>query len=573
LLALARTTFALAAFALLTALWRVPSPHLFLARATARIVRMPFDAVALALREHSVVAAGLVGTLGVILWTAWLSYLAPVCGWDGLWYHDSIVGFSIQNHGFARVSSLPPWHSLINDYARGSEYFNLFPALLWDRRLLELAPSVCAAIALPGLDALFTRYGLKPTLRSGLACTYLLLPALSLQLRSTYIDVQVAVAFLAAAYFSTRPELRARDAVMATLCIGLLCNAKSSGLAMSAIVLGVFGARVLLRYGRHAPVSTALSLAIAFIVVALFGGLTFLRNYLLFKNPMYPLVVESATLGIHWTGPAPGPADHNFRRLIEDLLSPPIPEHEWPDTKTNGYGNGLPFIVLPGALIACALLLLRWLQAVHRGRKPAPELVNVSWWALMTVGMVAVSPNWSWARFNLNVVLGVFVLFAWLLARERSGNWGEGTTAALLFTSFLTLLWSRPAWNVTPARALELWRMSPEQRATVQLVSFTIPQEVAAAREAELGPGDLVMIDWDLDFISTAWNEHFSNRIQLMNPHDASAALVQIDDLHPKWVIVRPDTALGEELTKDRAHWQRVGVVRDDHMAFRRSSQ
>lgn len=569
-LALARTTFALASSALIAALWREPAPHRFVGRALLRLARLPIDAVALALRERSVVAFGLLGTMGVIVWTAWLSYLAPASGWDGLWYHDSIVGFSIQNHGFELIDPMPPWHALINGYARGSEYFNLFPALLWDRRLLELAPSVCAAIALPGLDALFARFGLKPTLRFGLACAYLLIPAFVLQLRSTYIDVQVALAYLAAAYFATRPVLRSQDAVTATLSLGLLCNSKSSGLAMAVIVFGIFSARWLLCYGRQAPARTALGLTIAFVAVALFGGLTFLRNYLLFKNPMYPLVVEFPRLGISWQGPGPLPTNHDFHALMHDLFTPPTPDNEWPDTKTNGYGNGPPFIVFPGALVACALLLFQWLKAAYRRQKPSPELVNISWFVVLTAGMLAISPNWTWGRFNLNIVLGVFALFAWFLNHERRGSLGEGAVAALLFASFLTLVWSRPAWNVTPAQARQLWRMSPEERATVQLVAFMIPKRAAAAREAELGEGDLVFVNWGLDFMSMAWNERFSNRVRLIDPDNAPAALAQIENLRPKWIIVDPATPLGQAIVSDRTHWKRVGKVREDHTAFRR---
>ena len=312
------TTLALACGALIAALWAVPAPHCFLGHAVLRCVRLPFDAVAIAFRARSIVALGLIGTMGVIVWSAVLAYLAPASGWDGLWYHDSMVGFSIQNRGFTLEKSLPPWHSMIDGYTRGSEYFNLFPALLWDRRLLELAPSVFAAIALPGIDALLARFGLGVILRLGISCAYVLIPGFCLQLRSTYIDVQVLVVYLAALYFVTQPVLRLRDALMATLSMALLCNAKSSGLVLTVVMFGVFYLRILLRFGRKAPAQAALGLVTAFVAIGFFGGLTYLRNYLLHKNPMYPLVVESPRLHIQWQGPAPVHFWDDFDGLKED---------------------------------------------------------------------------------------------------------------------------------------------------------------------------------------------------------------------------------------------------------------
>jgi hypothetical protein len=567
---LAATTLVLCALVLAGSLLRVPAPHRFLRDAVVRVVLTPAVALRLCWRERSIAVVSLALTLGILLWTAFLSYLAPASGWDGLWYHDAIVGFSIQNHGFAVEPSLPNWHSLINGYARGSEYFNMWPVLLWDRRLLELAPSVFAAIALPGLEALFARFGVRPVLRIGLACAFVLIPALSLQLRSTYIDAQVAVLYLAALYFSTRPTLRLRDAVLATLSIGMLCNAKSSGLPISILMLGLFGFRVLLRWGRPAPLRMLLGLTSALIVVALLGGNMYLRNYLLYKNPLWPLEVESKRLDIHWHGPAPVTMPNDRDEFLEHLVTPPTCGHEWPDTRSNGYGNGPPFIVLPGALLALLILLFKWARTYYRRVWPEPDLANITYIALITFAMLPISPTWTWARFNLHIVLGVFALFAWLLGHEKRGQLGEGALAGLLCVSLMTVLWSHPAWGVPPKQALELLKQTPNERSATQLVDFMIPKEIALLRNKELRRGDTLLADYAIDFMSMAWNERISNRLQLINVDHEPSYTETLARVKPKWTVVRPFTGMGKLIAADTKNWQLIGTFRGEFSAYRR---
>ncbi|MDB4976004.1 MAG: Nitrate/nitrite transporter [Myxococcaceae bacterium] len=566
---LAGSVVAEAAVATAAALWSLEQRGAFLLRAVVRTLSAPVVGLQIAWRTRSALGIGLLATMAVLVWTAWLSYLAPASGWDGLWYHDAIVGFSIQHHGFALEPTIPHWHQLVNHYARGSEYFNIYPVLLWDRRLIELAPSVFGAIALPGLYALFRRFELAPVRAIGLACGYILIPGFALQFRSTYIDAQVAVCYLAALYFVTQPELRVRDTVLGAFCIGLLCNAKSSGLPIALLMFGLFALRVIIRF-RRAPVRTGCGLVAAALLVTAIGGPTYIRNYQLYKNPLYPLVVESERLDIHWQGPGVAELSSSYDEFKKDLLSPPWCDNEWPDTRTNGYGNGPPFIVLPCALLAVLGLLLHW-AGVAYGRTPAsPALINVSYIVGLSLAMTPISPTWTWARFNLHIVLGVFVLCAWWLGREREGQLGEGALSALVFASLLTLLWSRPGWGVPWDLALALRKLTPEQRATNQVVNFLIPEPTAIAREHELQEGDVIAVDWWIDFMAMAWNERYTNVLQLITPDDLPRAQAQLEASHPKWVVIRLGTALGNQVAADPASWQQVGPFRNEYLAYRR---
>jgi hypothetical protein len=65
------------------------------------LARLPYDGLVELARAKSVVFVGALFCGLMVLWSAWLSYLAPPAGWDGLWYHDTILSFAMQNMGFA----------------------------------------------------------------------------------------------------------------------------------------------------------------------------------------------------------------------------------------------------------------------------------------------------------------------------------------------------------------------------------------------------------------------------------------------------------------------------------------
>lgn len=565
---LALTTVALSLTTLAACLVGVSERRRFVRAALLLPPRALLRALRVTWRAQSFTFFGLVGALGVIAWTSFLTYLAPSNSWDGMWYHDSIVGFAIQNRGFAIERSLPVYHALINGYAKGSEYFSIFPVLLWDRRLIELHPSVFGLVALPGLTALFRRLGLRAHHAVGLASTFVLLPAFCLQMRSTYIDATVVTIYLFAVYFATVPRLRVRDAVMATVATGMLCNAKSSGLPIAAVVFGLLSLRIALAFVRKAPLRTAVGLVLALATVTAVGGPIYIRNYTTYKNPFYPLPLHSERLNIHWEGPLSVTILHDWQRFIPHLISPPVPNAEFPDTHTNGYGNGVPFLVFPVALAGVLWLARTWLRAA-RERRVGPALAQVTTLTLLTLALAPITPSVTWARFALPMLLGVFCLYAWCIAHERVGNFSEGSLASLVFTSFLTLLWSDPAWTVTPARAWELWKQTPEERSGADIL-FAPVAEVGLARAAEIKRGDLVLAEYAVDFMSLLWNERYTNEVRMFDADDLPKAKVLFQREKPKWVAARPLSPVGRALSQDPLNWQPIGDVRGGVTAYRR---
>ncbi len=101
-----------------------------LGRAALEIAELPFDAILVCARARSAVTIGVVFTFVVLVWGVWCSYLTPSWKqWDALWYHEPMVGFAIQNHGFAFVDLPGGGAQKINGYPRLGEMTQLWSAI------------------------------------------------------------------------------------------------------------------------------------------------------------------------------------------------------------------------------------------------------------------------------------------------------------------------------------------------------------------------------------------------------------------------------------------------------------
>ena len=125
-----------------------------LARDTARafvgVLRLPFDALVLSARPFRFVFVGVLFATLLLPYLAVSAYLGQALSkWDPLWYHDTMVGFAIQNHGFAMVD-VPRTLQKVNGYVRLGEMTQLWLVIFADRRLADItnllfAPAIAAA--------------------------------------------------------------------------------------------------------------------------------------------------------------------------------------------------------------------------------------------------------------------------------------------------------------------------------------------------------------------------------------------------------------------------------------------
>lgn len=486
----------------------------------------------------------------VWLWTALLAWLVPSSGWDGIWYHDTIVGFTIQNRGFAEVP-LPQEHEVVNGYPRLVETIAAFFVVLSDDRFLDIAPTLawpCVAVAFAALAESITGWWNG---RVAMACALVLVPGLALQLRSSYVDVAPTFFTLAAIAYVTKPRLRAADLWLAGLACGMLLASKGTGL----VQVPVIGLVALARGLRPSRPRLLAGLAGAALLIVAIGAPTYVRNWALHANPMWPITHEVESLGLRFEGPvattirAPG-----LMEWLKGAYGEPRWEEYHHDVRHDGYGHAFP-LLLPVIAIAS---LVQWLWGETRPKRGAGP-----WIFLIGAGIALVTPPIWWARFG-GAVLGCAAALAlsWLAHRPRIGALA---IAFVLAVHGYTLARARPGWHASLNDARTLLRRPAAERASFPVGPVFGDEDALRAFERGVGPDDVVAWSRPMGFPSFAWNRHMSNRSVYLRSLDRRS----LDEAGATWVIVLERSGSARALERD-PDFERVGMITDVLVSYRR---
>ncbi len=496
------------------------------------VLRLPFDALATCWRQRSLVFVGVAFATVLLPYLGLSAWLAqPLPHWDPLWYHDTMVGLTIQNHGFAMVD-LPMTLQKVNGYVRLAEMTQLWMTIFADRRLADMTNLLFAPLLAAGTYVLARRYaGKVPSIGWGVAV--LLIPTNLGFLHSTYVDPQYGALLMGAIVFSTVEHPRFRDAALASL--GLALTIGSKGLALVTVpVTGVVGAWLFLREHRHERHRAAIAtVAGGVLAIALVASTTYLRNYWVFHNPFWPdLRVEVPSLGIHWPGTGPWAADsptqgpsvnlnEPFSMLLEQWFALPWSVKSVMYEQAAEYGMGVTWIIFPLGVIAFGACIVAAVRLRRRGRGQAgPSGLTATERppvpiALILAGLVAGSPALWTARYHIAGVGLLTALIAWLTGRPERERLGESAAATVLVMSIMMFWWTPPPrWWYTPEQLLKLASASPVEREVDSDLGAPTLRAAGLARERELGPGKLLVFgDRYNGFPSIFWNRDFTSRI------------------------------------------------------------
>ena len=540
-------------------------------QAARAIASMPGDALRETARARSIVLLGCLVCAGLLAVALVQTVFGANESWDGFLYHEPIVGFAIQNHGFSIVPLQA--HQAVqatNGYPHLCEAVSLWLVVFTDKTLVELPSDVGAPAMMLAVYVLARRFGDRVT-AVGWACVLLLMPQCWTQLCGTMIDMTVAFFALFAIHFATRPALRLSDALLAMLGMALVLQSKSSGLVIVPPIALLLGARLVSGPRRSRPRATLAVLAAGGVLLAGIGLLVPLRNWAAFHDPLWPVSFDGRALGIRWDGlitPAELGPIIPLQQVIERAYDHPTGGVE--DAMQRGYGYAIAWVVVPLGLVAVvaglAAALLERFAWKESGRASNLGLVLI---LVVTGILTTLTLNGQNARYNIHLVAGLMIAVAWLLAGRRWVSLREGVLGASIVLSIMPLFWMKGLlwpWFSTE-HPEDMLRHPLESRTAFERPTL---DQLARLRNAELRPGDWAVFDQDVHFVGALWNFAFSNRVKYVKYESSKQFLLALDEVAPKWVAVgKGDDA--RKALESTNRWELVGeILRDSEVVFRR---
>lgn len=541
------------------------------------IVTLPFEGLAIATRARSVVTLALALVAFLIVYVGIASYFTPSWRqWDALWYHEPIIGFTIQNHGFSPVD-LPPDLQKANGYPRFCEMFQLWFVIFTGRRLLELANSLIAPGLMYATFVIARRYTKDVLSCMGWTAVVMLMPTASYLLDSIYIDIHVAFFVLAATHYATRPVFRLVDAWLAALCITLAIGSKVLALPPAAVVTVIALVRLIRHHGfRLRSLGTQVGGGALILGMA---AAVYWRNWIHYKNPFWPdLAYDNDKYKIHLphVSFAPNALDMNmpWRDLLEDLFSIPYSVSGLgPKGQLYDYGFAVAWVVFPlGALALVGVLLSSGRDLFGRlFRVPAwksPDALNALLVSLPMIVQVYTSPAlWS-ARYHIANVAALTCLIAFWSGRARWRVFGEGAVAAACVMSLVVFYWVKPRWWWMPSELAKLAAIPyPAREATpTAMVSKTlwrdsgspVTREVGLER-AKLKPGEIVLFNDGIQWPALLWNDDYSNK--LIYVERGVDYFAKAKELGARWVYCRHGDADCNAFKQPSSGWEDIGSL------------
>jgi hypothetical protein len=508
------------------------------------LAHLPTAAFAESWRARSLAFPGLIVSAAFIAAALVLTYLIEFCRWDDAIYHTPIVGWSIQNHGFAIVDFPKPGVGGTNGYPRLGEALCLWFVVFTDKSLIELPATLYAPLVMLVTYGLSRRFVARVS-AMGLAVVLLLVPHSWRQFCSTYVDMEMAFFLLAATYYASRDEHRLSDTAMATLAMALAAATKTTWLMfVPPIALAVYVRRLLdrsdpARSRRDDLVAIALSMA----GVALGGAPCIVRNWIHYGNPVWPVTYDIPALGIHWPGIFTPTDYRGHDPAVAEGFD--VPKGGMHDVMHLGYGMAVMWVAGPLAAIAIGVWVLSLGRDLVAGRRAGDAVRSFAPILLPTLFWIATGPNFGQPRYNLHVIAAILVACAWLFRGSAEERLREGAIGAMLVLSVVPLFWMGDANPASIDEEVERLSRPFATRAFSEHASFDFLEK---QKQAELGKGDEVVFSEGVAFPGLLWNFDFTNRVDYV-PFTGDAAFEEkLDALGTKWVCVGAGSAARKAL-------------------------
>jgi hypothetical protein len=236
-----------------------------------------------------------------VIWLGLIAVIEPPHAYDGVTYHLVAMTTWLQAGHFAIN---PNYFIYSNAYPFNTELmFTWLVIFLHSAALVDLGQLILSFGGMLGLASICRTLGLKPGISCAAGALYLFAPIVLAQAATSYVDVGFASMFLLFFAFAFRYmyTLKPFSLFLAGICAGITLGMKASSAAYISITVVALIIRValyhyksfemfewkpfLLKIGRFLSVF----LGIFVVPLLLLGTYWYLRDWVIYGNPTYPL--------------------------------------------------------------------------------------------------------------------------------------------------------------------------------------------------------------------------------------------------------------------------------------------
>ncbi len=214
-----------------------------------------------------------------------INLVNPPFGWDSLNYHFTFAVEWLKNGNLSMPITVsddpsPPYYPI-----NGSLYYLWLMFPLRNVFLADLGQLPFFALAFLAVFQIARKFSLNKDLSLNAAVLFLLIPNFFKQLQVAYVDVMVGALFLACVNYLCllNFSFKLRHTLLFGLTLGLFLGVKTVALPFSFLLILPFACLCAKNFNKaHYFLQGS-------VVIFLFGGFSYCRNFLQTGNPLYPL--------------------------------------------------------------------------------------------------------------------------------------------------------------------------------------------------------------------------------------------------------------------------------------------
>ncbi len=512
-------------------------------------------------------------------WMIFLGYLFPSYSWDALYYHLPIVGQIMQSGSIGETRTPSSIQQYINIFPKNINLFFLWNVIfLKNDIIVDLGQCVFTVAGVLSIYSMAVKLKIAEKYAIYCALLFFFTPILMLQSTVNYVDGAVSVLLLIAVNFLMYDDVESHIAgtdsslpfkkrgiplLLSGLAAGLLLGSKPTGPVFIIVILGAIFIQETVKLntasaGSPYTLKDSLKAYLAcFIVPAILtGGYWYMRNWIIYGNPVY--YMDVSIFNIHllkglksdWVEPAPD--------IINSLNYLTRPLYVWMervgyylyDSRLSGFGPIWFILFLPSIILAF----------VHALIKKKYRFLFAGTILLLTF---MIHPrNWTTRYVIFIVGLGALsfgFVFEYFNKRENVLR-----ITALLLAGYTMLTANSPC--ITPDKIREFIALPAGERTLSRHKPSNIDTKVRDEYgywiwiENNIAEGDTLaytFADSGIDisrpfFLAPLWNAGFSNKVVYIKSDTYEEWLEKLENDNAGYILIKKGSTEDQWVEKER---------------------